>query len=67
MILGFGALVSPLMFPPELFFDIIITVLSAALLYGFMYIGEYFVLKRWQGFFMVMLYLIYLGYIISRI
>jgi cation:H+ antiporter len=50
MILGFGALVSPLMFPPELFFDIIVTVLSAALLYGFMYIGEYFVLKRWQGF-----------------
>lgn len=67
LILGLGALARPIVFPPELFLDMVITMLSAALLYGFMYVGDYYILKRWQGFFMVVLYFLYLGYIISRI
>lgn len=67
MILGFGALIKPLAFPSGLFLDTAVTLISAALLYGFMYVGELYILKRWQGFFMVVLYCLYLGYIISRI
>lgn len=65
MILGFGALVRPIIFPPDMAEDIIVTVLSALILYGFMYVGQRYILERFQGLIMFILYIIYLGYIIS--
>lgn len=65
MILGFGALFRPIIFPPEMAADIMVTILSAVLLYGFMYSGRRYVLQRFQGFVMLLLYLAYLRYIIS--
>lgn len=66
MILGFGAIVRPIVFPPGMALDIIVTVLSAALLYGFMYVGRLYTLERFQGLVMLILYFAYLSYIISR-
>jgi cation:H+ antiporter len=66
MILGFGALIRPIDFPPHLFLDMIITMLSASILYGFMFMGEIYVLKRSQGLFLIFLYVIYVLYVIGR-
>lgn len=66
-ILGVGAFVRPIAFPFGFSVDIAITILSTVILYGFMFIGEYYVLKRWQGFVMVGLYLLYFGHIMSRV
>lgn len=63
MILGVGALFKPVLFPSTLVIDMAITVFSAAILYGFMYMGERFILKRWQGLIMVIFYILYLAYI----
>lgn len=67
MILGFGALFQPIVFPQGLVVDMVITMLAAAILYGFMYMGEYFLLKRWQGLLMIFFYALYLAYIIGRV
>lgn|SRR3989344_5610330 len=66
MILGFAAIVKPIVFPQYLFPDIVVTLLAASLLYGFMYTGRYFTLKRWQGLFFVFLYIVYVAYILGR-
>lgn len=67
VILGFGALVHPVIFPSELSVDILVTLLSALLLYGCMYVGRYYILKRWQGLLMLILYFVYLGHIFGKI
>lgn len=66
MILGFGALVKPIPATLSILPDAVVTMLAASLLYGFMFVGENYVLKRWQGLVMVFLYLIYLGFILGR-
>lgn len=66
MILGFGALFTPILFPAAFSVDIIVTLFAAALLYGSMYVGELYTLKRWQGLVFVFLYLVYLVYLIGR-
>lgn len=63
MILGVGAMFKPILFPLDIGVDMVITLLSAAALYGFMYIGERFILKRWQGLLLVIFYILYLAYI----
>jgi cation:H+ antiporter len=63
LILGLGAVVKPIVFSTELSFDVVVTMLSAAILYGFMYIQDRYVLKRWQGLFLIMLYVVYLVYV----
>ncbi|MBI2640120.1 MAG: calcium/sodium antiporter [Candidatus Sungbacteria bacterium] len=66
MIIGAAAVVRPIVFPPYLFVDIIITALSAAVIYGFMFMGEPYVLKRWQGLLLVLFYLMYAAYLLGR-
>lgn len=65
-ILGAAAVVKPIDFPPRLFTDIYITLLSAAALYAFMFIGKRNVLKRWQGLLFIVFYAIYLIYLFGR-
>jgi cation:H+ antiporter len=66
LILGFGALVQPIVYPQILTIDIVVTLFAAMLLYGFMYVGEFYVLKRWQGLVLAFLYIVYLIYIFGR-
>lgn len=65
-VLGFAALVKPVVFPSHLFFDILVTLFSAALLYGLMFVGEPYKLKRWQGLFLALLYIAYLFFVFWR-
>ncbi len=66
VILGAAALVKPIVFPPDLLFDITITLASAALLYLFMFVGKRNVLKRWQGLVFIVLYIVYLAYLVRK-
>ena len=65
MILGASALVKPIFFPKNMFFDIGVTLFSAILLYLFMFTGQHHTLKRFEGFIFIAIYIAYLAYIIS--
>lgn len=65
MILGFGALVKPVMAPASLLPDMIITAISAALLLAVMFVGEKYTLRRWEGFIFILLYAAYLIYLLK--
>ncbi|QQG44926.1 MAG: calcium/sodium antiporter [Candidatus Sungiibacteriota bacterium] len=66
VILGVSALARPVFVAPGFFTDAVITLLASALLYGFMFVGTPYILKRWQGLVFVFLYIVYLFYIIGR-
>lgn len=65
-LLRVSALAKPIVFPTRLFTDIIITLFSAAALFGFMFIGKRNILKRWQGLLFIVFYVIYLVYLFGR-
>lgn len=66
MILGFAAVVNPIPVSSQFFFDALVTLLASALLFGFMFIGEFYILKRWQGLFLIFLYIVYVVYLMGR-
>lgn len=63
-ILGVSALIKPLPFDASSSFDLIMTVLASCLLFLFMYIGKKHVLERWQGIFMIFLYVSYVIFLV---
>lgn len=66
MIMGVAAMTKPIVFPSNLFIDILVTLFATALLYGAMFIGRKYILKRWQGALFILAYLAYLGYLAVR-
>jgi len=66
MIFGFSALIQPIVYPQVLEVDIIVTLFAAMFLYGSMFVGELYTLKRWQGLVFVLLYIMYLVYLFGR-
>ncbi|OGD29649.1 hypothetical protein A2833_02175 [Candidatus Azambacteria bacterium RIFCSPHIGHO2_01_FULL_44_55] len=67
MILGVASVIYPVSVSSGFTIDITMTILAAALLYGFMFIGKLYTLKRWQGFVFVFLYIIYILYLYATI
>jgi cation:H+ antiporter len=65
-ILGIGSLVRPLAFQPAMNADIIVLILSTALLIVFVSIGKHFNLNRWKGICFILIYIAYIGYLIHR-
>jgi cation:H+ antiporter len=66
MILGLGAVVSPIGFSPNFYLDIWVTLISATALLIFMFVGKKYVLTRGKGAIFVIGYLAYLIYLVSR-
>lgn len=66
MVIGFGALVKPVIFNSYFSFDIVITLISTIILYGSLFVGKKYVLKRWQGICFIALYIGYFIYLIIR-
>lgn len=62
-IVGVAGIFGGLKFPRELLSDLAVTLFAASLLLVMMFVGRLYVLKRWQGAVMVVLYIIYLTYI----
>ena len=65
-ILGISSIIKPLPFRPELNLDLLIVVLSSALLFIWMFLGKRHTLERWQGVVFVLLYITYLAVIVFR-
>ena len=65
-ILGFSALIKPLHFSSALNSDIYIVLISTIILFLFMFIGKKNILQRWQGAVLVLMYVIYVGYLFVR-
>lgn len=61
-ILGISALIRPLPFSEANKIDVLMTLLASAILFCLMFIGKKHVIKRWQGAFMVTLYIAYITY-----
>ncbi len=63
-ILGFSALIRPLPFNSNLDMDILMTILSSALLFILMFTGKRHTIERWQGLLMITIYVGYIVYLI---
>ncbi len=66
MILGFGAVLSPIAFPPELYIDIWVTFMAATMLMTSMFIGQKATLTRAKGAVFIIVYLVYIAYLAIR-
>ena len=66
MILGFGAVLSPIAFPPELYVDIWVTFVAATILIASMFIGKKATLTRTKGTIFILMYLAYIAYLAIR-
>ena len=62
-VLGLSATIRPLPFNPALNFDILIGIFASVLLFGFMLFPGKKILQRWQGGVLLLLYLVYLGFL----
>ncbi len=65
-VLGVSASIKPLIYNPLLNIDIIILIGVSLLLFLFMFIGQRRTLEKWQGFFFVISYIVYIVYLIFR-
>lgn len=65
-VLGFSALIRPLPFSVNNDLDILITILSSALLFLIMFVGKKNTIVKWQGILMVAMYVAYIIYLITK-
>ncbi len=62
MVLGLSASIAPMRISAGGMFDAIFSVIITLLLFLFMFVGKKHMLERWQGFGLVALYCLYVGY-----
>lgn len=65
MILGFSAIFKPILVDKIFIFETLIALFSALFLYGALLVGEKYVLKKWEAFLMILIYLIYLIHVFN--
>lgn len=65
-ILGTSAVLAPLPFAPASQLDILMTIFASLLLFMLMFVGKRHTVERWQGVLMLLFYVGYVGYLVSR-
>jgi len=65
-VLGVSALINPMKISYKLLTDIILMGGTSLLIWGFLLMGKSYTLKKWHGYSLIICYLGYLTYIISR-
>jgi len=65
-VLGFSALIRPLPFSVNNDLDILVTIVSSALLFFIMFVGKKHTIEKWQGILMVAMYVAYIIYLIIK-
>ncbi len=63
-VLGLSSVIRPLPFNPAINIDILTTIGASLILFLSMFIGKRHIIERWQGAFMVGLYVVYTGFLI---
>lgn len=65
-ILGITSVISPIVLPTFINFDIIFLILITFALFSFMFIGKKHKMDRWQGLLFIILYIAYITFIVMR-
>lgn len=65
-ILGLSAVIRPLPFSSNSNLDILVTIITSLILFSLMFIGKKHTVERWQGALMILLYVGYIGVLISK-
>ena len=65
-ILGITSVISPIVLPAFINFDIIFLILITLALFLFMFIGKKHEMNRWQGILFIILYIAYITFIVMR-
>ncbi len=65
-ILGITALITPLIVPAAIFYDIVILMAITFLLFIFMFVGKRHVLEKWQGVLFLVLYVMYVAMLVIK-
>lgn len=65
-ILGITSVISPIVLPSFINFDIIFLVVITLALFSFMFIGKKHEMNRWQGVLFILLYIAYIVFIVMR-
>lgn len=65
-ILGVSSIIRPLPFDTTFDFDIVVMILSSAILFFIMFIGKKHTITRQEGFAMVSLYIFYLAFLLGK-
>jgi len=65
-ILGITSVISPIVLPAYINFDILFLILITLVLLSFMFIGKKHEMDRWQGFLFIILYIAYITFILMR-
>ncbi len=66
MILGISALMKPITVEISFLKDTLVALISTVLLYFSMFIGQKYLLKRWQGILLILGYLLYFIFLLSN-
>lgn len=65
-ILGISAIIRPILYNPVLNTDILFGTFITMLLFIYMFVGKKNVVQRWQGASLVLLYIVYIFYLVTR-
>lgn len=65
-VLGFSAVIRPVVFTPVLNFDVLFVVFITILLFIYMFVGKKNVIQKWQGASLATLYVAYIVYLVMR-
>jgi len=65
-VLGFSAVIRPVVFTPILNFDVLFVVFITVLLFIYMFVGKKNVIQKWQGASLTSLYVAYIVYLVMR-
>jgi cation:H+ antiporter len=66
LILGVSALVRPLPFSDVFFFDLWVVILATVVLFLALFVGKKYVIEKWQGAALLLLYVAYLAYHVTN-
>ena len=65
-VLGFSAVIRPVVFIPVLNFDVLFVIFITILLFVYMFVGKRNVIEKWQGASLATLYVTYIVYLVMR-
>jgi len=66
LVLGITSIITPLIVPVSIFYDIIILMIITFLLFAFMFIGRKHELEKWQGYLFLIFYVLYIAFLVIR-
>ena len=64
LILGISSLIKPLPFTSGSNIDVMVACLASIVLFVLLFVGKKHIIQKWQGLLMILIYLVYVGYLV---